>query len=50
MSANSTKALSAWYAGYHDLVRGGQYVFVVEEMHRKYGALRRGFNGQGFAC
>lgn len=30
-------ALTTWYAGYHDLVRGGQYVFVVEEMHRKYG-------------
>lgn len=30
-------ALTTWYAGYHDLIRGGQYVFVVEEMHRKYG-------------
>lgn len=32
-----TIALTTWYAGYHDLIRGGQYVFVVEEMHRKYG-------------
>lgn len=30
-------ALTAWYAGYHDLVRGGQYVHLVEEMHREYG-------------
>jgi hypothetical protein len=30
-------ALTVWYAGYHDLFRGGQYFRVVEEMHRKYG-------------
>ncbi|KIW66116.1 hypothetical protein PV04_08320 [Phialophora macrospora] len=34
-------ALSSWYAAYHDLVRGGKYVWVVEEMHRKYGPVVR---------
>ncbi|KAM0274324.1 hypothetical protein ACHAQH_007959 [Verticillium albo-atrum] len=28
--------LTSWYAAYHDIVRGGQYTFVVEEMHRQY--------------
>lgn len=26
---------------YHDLIRGGKYTFVVEEMHRKYGPVVR---------
>lgn len=30
-------ALTAWYAGYYDIVQGGQYVWEVEKMHRKYG-------------
>ncbi|KAI0132579.1 cytochrome P450 [Xylariales sp. AK1849] len=34
-------ALTTWYGGYHDLVNGGQYVWVVEEMHRKYGPVVR---------
>ncbi|KAI0019377.1 cytochrome P450 [Xylariomycetidae sp. FL0641] len=34
-------ALTSWYNGYHDLVRGGQYIWVVEEMHRKYGPIVR---------
>lgn len=33
--------MTTWYNGYHDLVRGGQYVWVVEEMHRKYGPVVR---------
>ncbi|KAM0329276.1 hypothetical protein ACHAQA_004581 [Verticillium albo-atrum] len=34
-------ALTTWYAAYHDVIRGGQYTFVVEEMHRKYGPIVR---------
>lgn len=34
-------AATSWYHTYHDLVRGGQYVFVIEEMHRKYGPIVR---------
>ncbi|KAI1380866.1 cytochrome P450 [Hypoxylon crocopeplum] len=34
-------ALTTWYNAYHDLWRGGQYVWVVEEMHRKYGPIVR---------
>ncbi|KAI1814019.1 cytochrome P450 [Poronia punctata] len=34
-------ALTTWYHAYHDLVRGGQYVWVVEEMHKKYGPVVR---------
>ncbi|CAJ2502883.1 Uu.00g102770.m01.CDS01 [Anthostomella pinea] len=34
-------ALTTWYNGYHDLVRGGQYVWVIEEMHKKYGPIVR---------
>ncbi|KAF4987439.1 hypothetical protein FDECE_15429 [Fusarium decemcellulare] len=34
-------ALTPWYNGYHDLVNGGQYIWVIEEMHRKYGPIVR---------
>ncbi|KEY73665.1 hypothetical protein S7711_07712 [Stachybotrys chartarum IBT 7711] len=34
-------ALTSWYNGYYDVVVGGQYIFVVEEMHRKYGPVVR---------
>ncbi|KAI4867321.1 cytochrome P450 [Hypoxylon rubiginosum] len=34
-------ALTSWYNAYHDLWRGGQYVWAVEEMHRKYGPIVR---------
>ncbi|KAM0592775.1 hypothetical protein ACHAPN_006606 [Verticillium nonalfalfae] len=34
-------ALTTWYAAYHDIVRGGQYTFVIEEMHRRYGPVVR---------
>ena len=30
-------ALTSWYACYYDLVAGGQYIWVIEEMHKKYG-------------
>ncbi|KAI1845769.1 hypothetical protein JX266_008134 [Neoarthrinium moseri] len=34
-------ALTSLYAGYYDVIRGGQYVWIVEEMHRKYGPVVR---------
>ncbi|KAJ6441185.1 cytochrome p450 protein [Purpureocillium lavendulum] len=34
-------ALTSWYNAYHDLVRGGQYVWVVRDMHRRYGPVVR---------
>lgn len=34
-------ALTTWYNGYHDLVRGGQYIWVVQDMHREYGPIVR---------
>lgn len=34
-------ALTSWYNAYHDLVRGGQYVWTTEEIHRKYGPIVR---------
>ncbi|KAI1763998.1 cytochrome P450 [Hypoxylon sp. FL1150] len=34
-------ALTTWYNAYHDLWRGGQYVWFVEEVHRKYGPIVR---------
>ncbi|KAI8633691.1 cytochrome P450 [Xylariaceae sp. FL1651] len=37
----SFSTLTSWYSAYHDLVRGGQYVWVVEEMHKKYGPVVR---------
>ncbi|KAL6885667.1 cytochrome P450 [Trichoderma evansii] len=32
-------ALTPRYNAYNDLVRGGQYVWVIEEMHRKFGPI-----------
>ncbi|KAH7136336.1 cytochrome P450 [Dactylonectria macrodidyma] len=34
-------ALTSWYCAYHDLIRGGQYIWVIEEMHRQYGPIVR---------
>ncbi|OAL53530.1 cytochrome P450 [Pyrenochaeta sp. DS3sAY3a] len=34
-------ALTSWYCAYHDVIRGGQYIWVVEDMHRKYGPIVR---------
>lgn len=40
-AVNTSIAATSWYNAYHDLVRGGQYIWVVEEMHRKYGPIVR---------
>lgn len=29
--------LTLWYEFYHDVVRGGQYVFKIDELHKQYG-------------
>lgn len=34
-------AITHWYAGYHDLYRGGQLVFVLRDLHRQYGPVVR---------
>ncbi|KAI0838618.1 cytochrome P450 [Hypoxylon sp. FL0890] len=34
-------ALTTWYNAYYDLWQRGQYVWVVEDMHRKYGPIVR---------
>ncbi len=31
-------ALTLWYEFYHDVVRGGQYCFRINELHDQYGA------------
>ncbi|KAK4498052.1 hypothetical protein PRZ48_010708 [Zasmidium cellare] len=33
--------LTTWYAAYHDLIRGGQLIFVLEDLHRQYGPVVR---------
>ena len=30
-------ALTTWYNAYYDLVAGGQFVWEIERMHKKYG-------------
>ncbi|TVY60809.1 Cytochrome P450 monooxygenase sdnE [Lachnellula suecica] len=34
-------ALTQWYELYYDLVKGGQYVFRIGELHEKYGPIIR---------
>ncbi|KAJ5654239.1 cytochrome P450 [Penicillium lividum] len=34
-------ALTRWYEFYHDVIRGGTYVKVFPELHRKYGPIVR---------
>ncbi|KAL5384587.1 hypothetical protein PMIN06_012506 [Paraphaeosphaeria minitans] len=34
-------ALTLWYEFYHDVVRGGQYVFKIQELHEQYGPIVR---------
>ena len=39
----TTTALTPWYNGYYDLFHdgGGQYIWVIEAMHRRYGPIVR---------
>jgi uncharacterized membrane protein YpjA len=30
-------AATGWYEFYHDFWRTGKYIYVIEEMHKKYG-------------
>ena len=32
-------ALTRLYEGYYDIVKKGQFLFKIEEMHKKYGSL-----------
>jgi hypothetical protein len=32
-------AASLWYEFYHDVIRGGQYTYKIEQMHDIYGRL-----------
>nr|A0A0P0ZEA9.1 RecName: Full=Stellatic acid synthase; AltName: Full=Cytochrome P450 monooxygenase Stl-P450; AltName: Full=Stellatic acid biosynthetis gene clusters protein Stl-P450 [Aspergillus stellatus]BAT32890.1 stellatic acid synthase [Aspergillus stellatus] len=34
-------AATGWYEFYHDVFRGGQYLYEIESMHRKYGPIIR---------
>lgn len=34
---NPSAALTHLYCMYHDIYRGGQYIWVVEDMHKRYG-------------
>jgi hypothetical protein len=35
-------AVTRWYEGYHDVIRGGQYTWKIAEMHKRYGMLNIG--------
>ena len=32
-------AATGWYEFYYDVVRRGQYIYKIEEMHKKYGTV-----------
>lgn len=34
-------ALTLWYEFYYDVVKGGQYSWKIEELHKKYGPIIR---------
>lgn len=34
-------AATGWYEFYHDVIRGGQFMFEIESMHAKYGPIVR---------
>ncbi|KAH6650680.1 cytochrome P450 [Chaetomium tenue] len=34
-------AVSRWYEGYYDLIKGGQYTHKIKELHKKYGPIIR---------
>ncbi len=33
-------AATGWYEFYHDVIRRGQYIYKIEEMHKKYGIVK----------
>ena len=33
-------AATGWYEFYHDVIRRGQYIYKIEEMHKKYGMVK----------
>lgn len=33
-------ASTRWYEFYHDCIRKGKFIYVIKEMHRKYGNRR----------
>ena len=36
-------AATYWYEFYHDWLRNGKYIFVIEEMHKRYGSASKDF-------
>ena len=36
-------AATYWYEFYYDWLKGGKYIFVIEEMHKQYGKSTEGF-------
>ena len=36
-------AATFWYEFYYDWLRKGKYIFVIEEMHKKYGSALEAF-------
>lgn len=33
-------AATGWYEFYYDVIRRGQYIYKIEEMHKKYGTVK----------
>ena len=40
-------AATGWYEFYHDVIRRGQYIYKIEEMHKKYGMILPKTSGLG---
>jgi hypothetical protein len=38
-------ALTSWYEFYYDVVKGGQFTFHIQDLHRKYGKSSSYFEG-----
>ena len=34
-------ALTSWYECYYDVVKRGQYVFKIKELHKQYGMIQK---------
>lgn len=41
---NRVAALTLWYEFYYQVVKGGQYPWKVQEMHKKYGISTRPYS------